>query len=176
MPGVIDSIYGRSRISCNEPASADLASGSFYSIVEQSCPLIGREVQVQAPQRSGATNGDRDAPRHASHDFRVEKDPTAGHLADLDQSGLVFASAAPTEPQVTNVSSATTVGVAIGDDERVAIGVLVEPAACLVIEHDGEGGHYEIMARQAGPRPACALLTNVYRTPAAAGISCSTTS
>jgi len=53
--------------------------------------------------------------------------------------------AAPTEPQVTNVTSASTARVAVGDDERVPVGVLLEPAACLVIEYDGELVHPEIM-------------------------------
>jgi len=102
---------------------------------------------VQALERSEATNGDRDAARHARHDLWVEKDPTAGHFADIDQVGLVGVSVAPTEPQVTKVTSASTAGIAIGDDQGVPGGVLVEPAARLVIECDGELVHHTIMAR-----------------------------
>ena len=111
---------------------------------------------MQAPERSEATNGDRDPLRHARHDFWVEQDPPAGHFADIDQSGLLVASAAPTEPQVTNVTSASTAHVAIGNDERIAVGVLVEPAPRLIVEYDGEFVHHAIMTRQAGPqgRPA----------------------
>jgi len=104
---------------------------------------------VQALERSEATNRDRDATRHPRHDARVEKDPTAGHFADIDEVGLVGALAAPTEPQVTNVTTASTAGVAIGDDECVPVGVLVEPAPCLVIECDDELVHSDIMLRLA---------------------------
>jgi hypothetical protein len=102
---------------------------------------------VQAPERSEATNGHRDPSRHARHDSRVEKDSPAAHFADIHQRGLLVASAAPTEPQVTNVTPASTARVAIGDDKRVRVGVLLEPVTCLVIEHDGEFVHHAIMAR-----------------------------
>ncbi len=131
---------------------------------------------MQSSQWSEATDGDWDSSRHSRHDARVEKDPPAGHLADIDQGGLLIASAAPTEPQVTNVTSASTARVAIGDDERIPVGVLVEPAPCPVVEDDGEFVHLAIMARQAGRRAGLASLTNDYRTAATAGISCSTTS
>ena len=106
---------------------------------------------MQAAERSEATNGDRDPLRHARHDFWVEQDPPAGHFADIDQSGLLVASATPTEPQVTNVTSASTARVAIGDDQRIAVGVLLEPAPRLIIEYDGEFVHHAIMTRQASP-------------------------
>ena len=102
---------------------------------------------MQAPERSEATNGDRDPLRHARHDSWVEKDPPAGHFADIDQSGLLVASAAPTEPQVTNVTPASAAGVAVGDDERVSAGMLVEPALGLVVEDNGELIHHAIIAR-----------------------------
>ena len=117
---------------------------------------------MQAPERSNAANRDRDRSSHARHDARVEKDPPAGHFPDIDQRRSLIASAAPTEPQVTNVTSASAARVAIGDDERVPIGVLVEPALCLVVEYDGELIHQAIMARQAGPRAGLASLTNDY--------------
>ena len=58
-------------------------------------------------------------------DSRVEKDAPTGHRADIDQLGPFIASPAPTEPQVTNVTSASTARVAIGDDERILVGMLI---------------------------------------------------
>jgi hypothetical protein len=43
------------------------------------------------------------------------------------------------------VTPASTARVAVSDDKRVPVGVLLEPATCLVIEYDGELVHYEIM-------------------------------
>lgn len=131
---------------------------------------------MQALERSEASNRDRDLSRHPRHDSRVEQDPPAGHFPDIDQSGLLIASAAPTEPQVTNVTSASAARVAVGDDKRIPVGVLVEPAAGPVIKYHGEFVHHAIMARQAGRRAGLASLTNGYRTAATAGISCATTS
>ena len=72
---------------------------------------------------------------------------------------MLVAAAAPTEPQVTNVTPASTARVAIGDDERVPVGVLIEPAPCLVIECDDELVHHEIMALgRAWGRPRRATL------------------
>jgi len=53
---------------------------------------------MQTAERSDATNGHRDGSRHARQDARVEQDPPAGHVADIDQRVLLIASAAPTEP------------------------------------------------------------------------------
>ena len=50
------------------------------------------------------------------------------------------------------MTSASAARVAVSDDERIPVGVLVEPAPCLVVEDDGEFVHHAIMARQAGPR------------------------
>jgi hypothetical protein len=128
------------------------AGRNLRDVVEQARPLIAGEVQLQAVERSEATNCDRDRSRHARHDSRVEKDPPAGHFADIDQRGLLIASAAPTEPQVTNVTSASTARVAVGDDEGIPARVLVEPVPCPIVEYDGEFVHHAIRERQAGPR------------------------
>ena len=53
-------------------------------VVEQSSPLFAGKVQVQAPERSESTEGDRDSARHARHDARVEKDSPPARLADID--------------------------------------------------------------------------------------------
>ena len=92
-------------------------------------------------ERSEATYGDRDLARHARHDARVEEDAPAGHLADVDQFGPFIASPAPTEPQVTNVTSASTARVAIGDDERILAGMLAEPMLRSIVQYDGEFAH-----------------------------------
>jgi hypothetical protein len=107
---------------------------------------------VEAPEWSEATNGDRNPVRHSRLDSGIEENAPAGHFADIDQLSLRIASAAPTEPQVTDVTSPSTARVAISDDERIPVGVLVEPAPCLVIEYDVEFVHHAIMARQADPR------------------------
>ena len=105
---------------------------------------------MQAPERSEATDGDWDLARHATHNPRVGKDPPAGHLPNVDQLGLLIPSPAPTEPQVTNVTSASTAGVAVGDDERISGGMLSEPAPCSIVEYDDELLHHEIMALPCG--------------------------
>src|ERR1700674_682231 len=119
---------------------------STVILVKQSRPLVAGKVQVQSLERSETTNGDGDLARHASQDSRVEKDAPAGHRADVDQLGPFIASPAPTEPQVTNVTSASTARIAIGDDERIAVGMLVEPPPRPLVEYDGEVVHHEIMA------------------------------
>jgi hypothetical protein len=101
---------------------------------------------VQPLERSEATDGDRDSPGHARHYSRVEEDPPTGHRADIDQLRPFIASPAPTEPKVTNVTSASTTRVAIGDDELIPVGVLGEPATRPIVEYDIELVHHEIMA------------------------------
>jgi len=104
---------------------------------------------VQAPERANAADGDGNPARHAGHDSRIEKDPPTAQRADLDQRRPIIASPAPTEPQVTNVTSASAARVAIGDDERIPGGVVVEPAPSLVVEDNGELFHHAIIARVA---------------------------
>ena len=96
---------------------------------------------MQPLKRSEATDRDRDLPRHARDYSRVEEDAPAGHRPDVDQLGPFIASPAPTEPQVTNVTSASTARVAVGDDESILVGMLVEPALRSIVQHDGEFAH-----------------------------------
>ena len=103
---------------------------------------------MQALEWSEATNSHRDRAWHARHDSRVEKDPPTGHRADIDQCRPLIASPAPTEPQVTNVTSASTARIAVGDDERIPVRVLLEPAPCPIVEFDDELVHYRIMPRR----------------------------
>ena len=49
------------------------------------------------------------------------------------------------------MTPASTARVAIGDDQRIPIRVLGEPAPRVVIEDDGELIHHAIIARQADP-------------------------
>ena len=104
---------------------------------------------MQAPERANAADGDGNPARHAGHDSRIEKDPPTGQHADLDQRRPIIPSPAPTEPQVTNVTPASAAGVAVGDDEGIPGGVLVEPAPSLVVEDNGELIHHAIIARAA---------------------------
>jgi hypothetical protein len=121
---------------------------SLRRIVEESRPLVAGKVQVQSLERSETTNGHRDPGRHARHDSRVEENPPAGHGADVDQLGPFIASPAPTEPQVTDVTSASTARIAVSDDERIPVGMLGEPAPRSIVEYDSELVHHEIMALQ----------------------------
>src|SRR3989441_5598438 len=114
-------------------------------VVQQSRPLIARKVQVQAAKRPDATNGDRDDMRDARHDSRVEKDTSAGYRPDVDQGRLLIRLSAPTEPQVTNVTSTSAARVAVGDDQRIPVGMLLEPAPCRIVEFDDEVAHPAIM-------------------------------
>ncbi len=98
---------------------------------------------MQPPERSEATNSHRDSARHAGHDSRVEKDSPAGHRPDINQCGSFIASPAPTEPQVTNVTSASTARIAESDDERIPVGVLLEPVPCPIVQNDGEFAHHQ---------------------------------
>ena len=77
--------------------------------------------------------------------MRVEKDLPAGHVSDIDQLRPFIASPAPTEPKVTNVTSASTARITVGDDERIPSGMLVEPAPRPLVEFDRELVHHEIM-------------------------------
>ena len=103
---------------------------------------------MQPAERADASNGDRDLARHPRHDSWVDKDPPAGHLPDIDQRRALIASAAPTEPQVTNVTSASTARVAVGDEERIPVVVLLEPAPGPIVEYDREFLHQAIMPRR----------------------------
>jgi len=100
---------------------------------------------VQAAERAETTNGDRDDVRDARHDSRVEKDPPAGYRADVDEGRLLVGLPAPTEPQVTDVTSASATRVAVGDDKRIPVWVLLEPAPRGVVEFDDEVVHPAIM-------------------------------
>jgi hypothetical protein len=48
------------------------------------------------------------------------------------------------------VTSASTARIAVGDDERILVGMLGEPAPCSIVEFDSELVHDEIMALLCG--------------------------
>ncbi len=52
---------------------------------------------------------------------------------------------APTEPQVTDVTAASAARVAVGDDKRIPVWVILEPAPCGIVEFDDEVVHHAIM-------------------------------
>lgn len=94
---------------------------------------------MQAAERSQSPNGDRNDSRHARHDASIQEQLAVGNLADVDQLVQArIAVAAPTEPEVTNVTPASTSSVLISDDERILTRVLVQPPARLLVEGDVE--------------------------------------
>jgi hypothetical protein len=94
---------------------------------------------VQAAEWSEAAHGDGDGSRHAGENPTVEQHPPAANLADVDQPVRVLVlSPTPTEPEVTDVTPASTTDVLIGDDQRIRAGMLGQPAFGLVVEGDSE--------------------------------------
>jgi hypothetical protein len=94
---------------------------------------------VQAAEWSEAADGDGDGRRHAGENPTVEKDAPAADLADVDQPVRVLVlSPTPTEPEVTDVTPASTTDVLIGDDQRIRARMLGQPALGLVVDDDSE--------------------------------------
>jgi hypothetical protein len=89
----------------------------------------------------GPDSGDRDRNRcrHAGKNPAVEQHSPAADLAYLDQlTGVVVLSSTPTEPQVTDVTSASTAPVLVGEHHRIRARVLGQPALGLVVDGDQE--------------------------------------
>lgn len=94
---------------------------------------------MQPTKRSDATDGDGDGGRHPRDDPAVEEDPPAAERADVDQlARILVLLATPTEPEVTDVTPASTAGVLVRDDHRIAARMLGQPVAGLVVERDQE--------------------------------------
>jgi len=94
---------------------------------------------VQAAEWPEAANRDRNGGRHARDNPAVDKDPPAARLADVDQLvGVLVIAPTPTEPEVTDVTPASTSMVGVGDHHRVGAGMLGQPVAGLVVEVDPE--------------------------------------
>jgi hypothetical protein len=98
---------------------------------------------VKATKWSDAADRDRDGGGHARKDSPIEQDPATSHLADIDQPPRVSISrSAPTEPQVTDVTPASTAGVLIGDHQRIIARMLGNPLARLLVKQHAKGiGH-----------------------------------
>jgi hypothetical protein len=89
----------------------------------------------------GPDSGDRDRNRcrHPGKNPAVEQDSPAGDLANVDQlTGVLVLSSTPTEPQVTDVTSASTARVLVGQHHRFRARVLGQPALGLVVEVNQE--------------------------------------
>jgi len=94
---------------------------------------------VQPETRADASDRDRDNPRHSWRDPFVQKYPASRQVTDILQVVRTLISApAPTEPQVTDVTSTSTSGVGKCHDQGIPTGVEIEPAARLAIHGDGE--------------------------------------
>jgi hypothetical protein len=118
-----------------------MATGS--SVVKEARPLLSREIEVQAAKRPNPADGDRDHTRHPRHDPAVKQDAAPTELADVDQvGGLLVPAPAPTEPQVTDVTAASTSGVREGEHEGHLAWVLGEPSACLRVDLHDEHLHH----------------------------------
>ena len=100
---------------------------------------------MQPPERSDAPNRDGNPAGHQRQDALVQEDPSAAHVADVDQRCALVSSSTATEAQVTNVTATTTPSVFVRDNQSILAWVLVQPAAGFVIE-----GHVEGFAHQSG--------------------------
>ena len=94
---------------------------------------------MQSAERPDPADGDGDGERHPGGDPTVEQDRPAADLADVDQlARILILLATPTEPQVTDVTPASTARVLVGDHHRIRAGMLGQPAFGLVVEGDSE--------------------------------------
>ncbi len=80
---------------------------------------------MQPTQRPDPPNGDTNFLGHARHDPSVEEDTPTAHVADVDQGRPLVSAVAPTEPHITNVTTATTPTIFVRDNERILAWVLV---------------------------------------------------
>lgn len=94
---------------------------------------------MQAAKRPDPPHGDRDGPWQAGRDPAVEQDRPAMHRPQIDESiSPRDRRSAPTEPEVTYVTAASTSRVFVGDYERVVSLVLIQPRARRLVEGDFE--------------------------------------
>jgi hypothetical protein len=94
---------------------------------------------VQAPERSNPTDGDRDGVWHAGENPAVEENSPAGDLADVDQLvGVLVLASTPTEPEVTDVTPASTARVLICDHHGIRARMLGQPGFGFDVEGNAE--------------------------------------
>ncbi|MEO6797775.1 MAG: hypothetical protein ABI401_08300 [Candidatus Dormibacter sp.] len=92
---------------------------------------------MQPTAGAEAADGYRDRLRHSRPDAAIQQDTAAGELADILQVRRpALAAPAPTDPEVTDVTPASTASISKGENERIATGVEVEPPASLLIQGD----------------------------------------
>jgi hypothetical protein len=90
---------------------------------------------VQTAKWSEAADRHRDRGGHPGHDPPIEQDPATGRLANVDELlGVLIPRLAPTEPEVTNVTPASTAGVLISDHQRIVAGMHGQPLLRLLVE------------------------------------------
>ena len=90
---------------------------------------------MQPAKGSEAADRHRDGDGHPGHDSAVQEDPATGGFANIDQLlGVLISRLAPTEPQVTDVTPASTAGVLVGDHQRILARVLGQPLFGFLVE------------------------------------------
>lgn len=94
-------------------------------VVQQSSPLLAREVEVQSAQWPHAPNGDGNLLGHSKDDASVQEDPTPDHVANVDERRPLVPSLTSTEPHITNVAAARTATVIVRDNQRILVRVLI---------------------------------------------------
>jgi hypothetical protein len=88
----------------------------------------------------------------------VEQDSATGNLPDIHElPGAPFPRSAPTEPQVTDVTPASTAGVLVGDHQRILARMLGQPLLrLLVTRHEECASHTAEYALEG--RPDCSSI------------------
>ena len=77
----------------------------------------------------------RNRARHTSHDSLVEENPATGYNPYVHElPGVLVSCSAPTEPQVTDVTPASTAGVLVSDQQRIVAGMLRQPLPRLLVK------------------------------------------
>jgi hypothetical protein len=94
---------------------------------------------MQPAQGPESPDGYRNAPRQTGHDPSIEEDLAARHLTNGRVSSSVdILIAAPTEPKVTDVTSASTSAVLVRNHQCILTRMFLQPIPCGVVEDDLE--------------------------------------
>jgi hypothetical protein len=90
---------------------------------------------VQTAEWPDAADRYRNRARHARQDSLIEQDPAAGYFADLHElPRALVPRSAPTEPEVTDVTPASTASVLVSDQQRIVAGMLRQPLPRLLVK------------------------------------------